>query len=204
MTPGVAPAAAVVLAAGASRRMGQPKQLLALAGRPLVQHAIDAAAGASVDTIVLVLGHEAEAIRSAVTLPPRTRVVVNADYAAGQSTSLACGLAAAGDETTAAVVLLGDQPHVTAALVDRMLAAFRAGDDAIVRPVWRDAGGAERPGHPVVLARRVWPAVAALRGDAGARALFAAHPEWVRELVIAGDPPADIDDLRDYRRAVGG
>jgi molybdenum cofactor cytidylyltransferase len=195
---------AIILAAGASRRMGRPKQLLPVAGRPLVQHAVDAAAGAAVDEIVIVLGHEAEAVRAAVALPGNARVVVNGDHAAGQSTSLASGLAAAGPEAAAAVVLLGDQPEVTSALIDDVVAAFFAGTAPVVRPVWRDSAGGTRPGHPVVLTRSVWSAVAAVGGDRGARVLFETHPEWVRELPMVGDPPADIDDLGDYQRAVGG
>ena len=192
--------AAIVLAAGSSRRMGRPKQLLPLAGRPLLQHVLDAAAGAAVAETVLVLGHEAEAIRRAVRLAANARVVVNAAYAGGQSTSLACGLGAAGEDVVAAVVLLGDQPQVTSALVDAVVAAFRRGTAAAVRPVWRDPSGAARPGHPVVLARRLWPAVAALTGDHGARTLFATHPEWLDVLPMPGDPPVDVDDPAGYQR----
>jgi molybdenum cofactor cytidylyltransferase len=198
------PVSAIVLAAGSSRRMGRPKLLLPLAGRPLLQHALDAAAGAAVGEIVLVLGHEAEAIRAAIMLPPNTCVVINAEHQAGQSTSLARGLTAVNDDAGAVVVLLGDQPRVTSALIDQVLSAYVTGTTAIVRPVWRDADGGHRPGHPVVLARTVWPAVALLSGDRGARTLFATHPEWVQELPMAGDPPADIDDHEDYQRAGGG
>jgi molybdenum cofactor cytidylyltransferase len=193
--------AGVVLAAGASRRMGRPKQLLPLAGRPLLQHVLDAAAASGLGEIVVVLGHQAETIGRALTLPPRARTVVNAAHAAGQATSLACGLAALGPEVAAAAVLLGDQPAVDAALIDAVLAAFRAGRDTAVRPVWRDAEGAAHPGHPVVLARRSWAEAAALDGDRGARELFRRHPEWVRALPMAGAPPGDIDDAADYRRA---
>lgn len=191
----------IILAAGASRRMGRPKQLLPLAGRPLLQHVLAAAAGSLLITdIVLVLGHVADAIRAVVTLPARCRVVLNPDYAAGQSRSLACGLAAVDADTGAAVVLMGDQPGVTSRLIDRVAAAFLSGDAPAVRPVWYTAAGVAQPGHPVVLARRLWPVLAGLSGDQGARAIFAAHPEWLREVAIAGEPPPDIDDLEDYRR----
>ncbi len=193
--------AGVVLAAGSSRRMGRPKQLLPLRGRPVLQHVLDACAASRLGEIVVVLGHEAEAIRGAVTLPERARVVVNARHAQGQGGSLACGLGALGDAPLAAAVLLGDQPDVDAALIDRVVGAFRAGIDTAVRPVWRDGGGVETPGHPVVLARRAWPELAALAADAGARELFRRHPDWVRALPMAGAAPSDIDDAADYRRA---
>ncbi len=197
-------AVAIVLAAGASRRMGRPKLLLPIAGRPLLQHPIDAAAAAGVAEIVVVLGEDAAAVRAAVALPLKARVVVNAEHAAGQSTSLACGLAAAGEDAAVAIVLLGDQPYVTSTLVTAVLAAFAAGRVPVVRPVWRGADGTPQPGHPVALGRSVWPALSAVTGDQGARALFASHPEWLHELAMDGDPPVDIDDPDDYRRAVGG
>jgi molybdenum cofactor cytidylyltransferase len=193
--------AAVVLAAGASRRMGRPKQLLPLGGQPLLQHVLAAASGSMVAETVLVLGHAADEIRAGLSVPARCRVVVNPEHAAGQSTSLACGLAAIAADAVAAVVLLGDQPGVTSALIDRVAGVFLAGDVAAVRPVWTTAGMV-RPGHPVVLARRLWPALAALGGDQGARALFDAHPEWLREVAVPGTPPADIDDGEDYRRVL--
>jgi molybdenum cofactor cytidylyltransferase len=196
--------AGIILAAGASTRMGEPKQLLSLAGRPLLQHVLDAAAGAALAEVLVVVGHAGEAIRAAVRVPARARLVVNARWADGQASSLACGLAAAADDATAAAVLLGDQPGVTSGLIDAVVAAFVAGGGPIVRPVWTRADGAAHPGHPVVLARSVWPALAGVTGDHGARAVLAAHPEWVRELAMPGAPLADIDDRADYRRAGGG
>lgn len=193
--------AGVVLAAGASRRMGQPKQLLPLHGRPVLQHALDAAATSRLGEIVLVLGHDADAIRDAVTLPARAHVVVNPGWAEGQGGSLACGLAAIEGDAPAAAVLLGDQPDVDAVIIDAVLGAFLVEQDTALRPVWRDATGATHPGHPVVLARRTWAELSTLDGDGGARELFRRHPEWVRELPMAGTPPSDIDDAADYRRA---
>lgn len=198
------PIAGVVLAAGASRRMGQPKQLLPLRGRPVLQHVIDAAAASRVGEIVLVLGHEADAIRGAVTLPARAHVVVNPAWAEGQGGSLACGLAAIEGPAPAAAVLLGDQPDVDATIIDAVLAAFRVEQDTALRPVWRTAAGAGHPGHPVVLACRTWAELATLDGDRGARELFRRHPDWVRELPMAGTPPSDIDDAADYRRVSSG
>lgn len=194
----------VVLAAGSSRRMGRPKQLLPVRGRPLLQHVLDAAASSVLTEIVLVLGHAAEAVRAAIQLPARTRVVVNERYAEGQSTSLARGFAAAPSDAVAAAVLLGDQPDVDRIIIDTVVGAFLSAENAAVRPVWRQADGAKHPGHPVVLARRIWSEVTTLGGDRGARTLFEVHPEWLRELPMAGDPPKDIDDPADYRRMASG
>jgi CTP:molybdopterin cytidylyltransferase MocA len=147
----------VVLAAGASARMGRPKTLLPFAGRPLLQHAVDAVAGSRLDELVLVLGAEAEAVRAALALPRALRVVALADASAGLSASLRAGLAAADPRADAGAVLLGDQPGVDAALVDRVADAFLAGGRPAARPFFRDARGRRVPGHPVLLARRLWP-----------------------------------------------
>lgn len=194
----------IVLAAGASVRMGRPKQLLPLHGRPLLQHVLDAAAAAGFDEIVLVLGSLASTIRDELDFParPRVQVVDDPACASGQAASLRAGLAAADPRATAAVVLLGDQPGVTDGLIRRVLAAFLAGSAPVARPAYGPPGGARVPGHPVVLARRMWPALATLRGDEGARAVLAAHPDWVLEVAIDGEPPADLDTQDDYRRAL--
>jgi molybdenum cofactor cytidylyltransferase len=194
--------AGIVLAAGASRRMGRPKQVLPLGGRAVLQHVVDAAAASALAETVVVLGHAADEVRAAVAWPPRCRAVVNGRYADGQSSSLCAGVAALGPETTGAVVLLGDQPDMTAALIDALVSAFRCGSDTALRPVFVTADGTRVLGHPVVIARALWPELMRLEGDEGARGIFTAHPEWLREIPMPGLPPSDLDDASDYRRAV--
>jgi len=196
-------ASAIVLAAGRSTRMGRSKALEALGGRPLLQHVLDAAAASSIDEIVLVLGPEEDAIRRALVLPPRvpTRVVVVADDAPAQSASLRAGLRAVDSRATRAAVLLGDQPGVTSELIDRVGAALAVSGAPAARPVWLDAAGRRVPGHPVFLARSLWPELESLRGDTGARQLFAAHPEWLHEVSVAGEPIGDVDTPEDLARA---
>ncbi len=192
----------LILAAGSSTRMGEPKQLLPLHGRPLLQHVVDAAAASCLDEIIIVLGHHAEEIRAALNCPPRVVVVVNGDWAEGQSTSLRSGLRAANARAVAAAILLGDQPFVTAALIDTVAAAFLEANPCVARPVYTAADSRRVPGHPVFLARRVWPDVETLRGDQGARALFSAHPEWLLDVPMEGDAPGDIDTWEDYRYTI--
>jgi molybdenum cofactor cytidylyltransferase len=193
----------IILAAGASTRMGRPKQLLPLGRRCLLQRVIDAAMDSGLDEIVVVLGHRAEEIREALELPAQreARIVVTRDYALGQSESLRAGLRAANPEASAAAILLGDQPGITSQLIDRLAAECSANNAPIVRPVY-DSGGAHVPGHPVFLARRIWPEVEKLEGDQGARVLIRAHPEWVTEIPMAGEPPHDINTEEDYRHAL--
>jgi molybdenum cofactor cytidylyltransferase len=188
----------VVLAAGASTRMGRPKQLLEVAGRPLLQHVVDAALAARLDEVIVVLGHRADEVRAALDLGDRARVVVNPRFAAGQITSLRCGLAAASPRADAAAVLLGDEPALGCDAIDAMSAAFLEAGARAARPVYPDAGG--RPGHPVLLAREVWSALDALQGDQGARTLFETGRTDAIEVPVAGEPPADVDTPEDYAK----
>jgi len=188
----------VVLAAGASIRMGRPKQLLDVAGRPLLQHVVDAALASSLDEVIVVLGSCADEIEAALRLDGRARAVVNPDFAAGQITSLRCGVAAASAEACAVAILLGDQPTLRSEAIDAAIAAFLASGARAARPVYSDAGG--RPGHPVLLAREIFHELEPLRGDQGARALFSPRRPGVIELPVAGEPPPDIDTPEDFAR----
>jgi len=186
---------AIVLAAGEGRRFGGTKQLEVVRGKPLVQHAVDAATGAGVDEIVVVLGHDAERVSAALTLPPSARVVVNQGYAEGQSTSLAEGLRALDPSSEAAVVLLADQPGIEARHIASLVTAYRDEEPDVLRIRFRDGPG------PVMLACSVWPEAIALAGDTGARALFDADIVRVRWLAFDEDAPVDVDVRDDLERA---
>jgi len=191
----------IVLAAGRSERMGAAKQLLPLHGKPLVQHVVDAAgASATLDEIVVVLGRDAQQVTSALRLPARGRVAVNAAYESGLASSLQMGVRAAG-ACDGAAILLGDEPGMTPELIDRVVDAWRGAKEPIVRPAYTRGEHGRTPGHPVVVARVAWPEIERLRGDEGVRAIIAEHGEWLRELDIDAPPPADIDTPEDYRRA---
>lgn len=156
--------AGLILAAGAGTRFGeQTKQLAELQGKPLLQHAIDAM-NAALPRAVVVLGHDAEAIRAAVDFGG-AQVVLCEDWARGQGVSLRAGVAALADAGAVAITL-GDQPFITPAVITAALAEL--GDHDAVRAVYDG-----KPGHPVVLSRRVLDAVPELEGDAGARELLA-------------------------------
>lgn len=184
----------IVLAAGEARRMGKPKLLKPLAGRPMLQHTIDLAATADSDEVVVVLGSDFARHRDAVTLPPHGRVVRNEGYAHGQASSLIAGVGAL---TTPrwAVVLLGDQPEISPRALREVVRATEATDKPVIRTRYDDG-----PGHPVALARELWPEVTSLSGDEGARSLLAGLPtEWV---TLDGPQPPDIDTPEAYGRAV--
>ena len=174
----------LVLAAGAGRRFGGPKVLVEVDGERWVDRAVRVLREGGAESIVVVVG------AAPVEVPGADSVVANPDWAEGMGSSLRAGLAAAALEACSAlVVLLVDQPGVEPAAVRRMIAAHEAGAELAVATY-----GGER-GHPVLLGRSHWGAVAeAAVGDVGARAYLAAHAAEVRTVACdgAGDP-ADID-----------
>ena len=188
--------AAVVLAAGRSTRMGAANKLLAeVGGAPMVRHVLDQALASQAADVVAVTGHERARIEAALQDAvdgERCRLVHNADFAAGLSTSLHRGLAALADDADGALVCLGDMPQVTAAVIDRLIAAFDPLEGrAICLPTW---GG--KRGNPVLLARRFFAEVQAISGDVGARALIGEYPEAVAEVAM-DDLPSGLGVLED-------
>ena len=181
----------VVLAAGTASRFGSTKQVALVAGKPLAQHAIDALVGAGVDEILVVTGHDADAVEVALSLPPHGRFVRNPSYRDGQATSLAAALHVVGDSREAAVVLMADQPGVSAEAVRALIAGFRGTRAQIVRAAYRDGPG------PSLLSREIYGEAGHLSGDVGARMLVASHPEWVHDVRIDADVPRDVDAVED-------
>lgn len=199
--PAAAVIHAVVLAAGASTRIGRPKQLLPVGSQPLLERTLHGVAASAVDDIVVVLGHAAEAIQAAIDFSRyRARVVVNARYAEGQSTSMLAGLDTLPAGVDAALFVLGDQPLLHANVYDALLVAYQVGGAPIVVPLY-----AGRRGNPVVIPRRFWPALREVRGDRGARDVIAANRADTVE-VEAPDATAavimDVDDEADYQRLI--
>jgi molybdenum cofactor cytidylyltransferase len=185
---------AIVLAAGTASRFGRTKQLVVVDGKPLVQHAVDASSCAGLAEVVVVLGHDADRVRAALSLPANARTVLNGAYRRGLSTSLIAGLDAADPTSEAAVILPADQPGVTASHVRALVRGFEASRRRIVRLQYRDGPG------PSLLSREVWPEARALAGDTGAREIAATHPEWVSEVPIDEDVPTDLDEPGDLDR----
>jgi molybdenum cofactor cytidylyltransferase len=177
----------VVLAAGEGRRFGGTKQLAELDGKPLAQHPIDALSAAGVDEVLVVTGHDADAVERALTLPAGGRFVRNPGYRDGQSTSLAAALHEVDADSEAAVVLMGDQPGISGEHVDTMIAAYRATRKQIVRLRFSNGPG------PSLLSREIYAEAGHLHGDVGARVLVASHPEWLQEVAFDGPAPHDID-----------
>jgi molybdenum cofactor cytidylyltransferase len=180
------PVLGLVLAAGGSTRMGRPKQLAELDGRPLLAHVLAAVDAAPVDRVLVALGGAADAVLERVDLGRAEPLVVDG-WAAGMGHVLASTLAQAGDGWEAVVVLLGDQPLVPGGAVARVVEAWRAGAGPVVTATY---GG--RPGHPRLFDRRLLPDLLRLTGDTGARDLLAIQPDRVHRVEV-GDLGSDTD-----------
>ena len=174
----------IILAAGEGRRFGGPKQLAMLDGRPLIEHALRAMlAVPSIDPVVVVLGAHADRIRAEADLRGADIVVCD-NWADGQSASLQAGVAALGD-VEAAVVTLADQPFISPEVIAGVL--DQRGRHLAVRATYDS-----RPGHPVLLERRLLDHVSELDGDIGARKLLVGPHVWPWECGRLCDP-TDID-----------
>lgn len=187
--------AAVILAAGASTRFGQPKQLLDWGGVPLLAHIADVALTAGLAPVVVVLGCQAKTVHAALGTRP-VQTVMNWRWEEGLSTSVQVGLAALPPETEAVIFLQCDQPLVTPDLLRALVACFEETGAAIVHPTH-----AGQRSTPVLFARRLFPELAAVSGDEGGRSLIARYAKDVATVEIADpDVLADVDTPADYER----
>jgi molybdenum cofactor cytidylyltransferase len=180
--PGTPAIAAVVLAAGQSRRMGQVNKLLAeIGGQPMVTRVVDAALASKSTSVYVIVGHEGEKVRSAVA-GRQVTFVENPDYEAGLSASLKHGIAALLENIDGAVICLGDMPRVTAAEIDRLIDAFDPLEGrAICLPTYD-----RKRGNPVLWARRFFREMQDIKGDVGARHLLRIYEDLVIEVEMAG------------------
>lgn len=195
--PGAPRVAALVLAAGRSSRMGAANKLLMkVGGVPMVLRAVNAARASCAESVTVVVGHEAEAIGTALAASGAT-IVDNPDHAQGMSSSLRHGLAALPDDIDAVIVLLGDMPRITAEHVDRLIAAFDPAAPSIVMP---EKDG--RRGNPILWPREFFVAMAGICGDQGARGLIERNAGRVKRIAIDDDAIfVDVDRPGDLAQA---
>jgi molybdenum cofactor cytidylyltransferase len=178
----------LVLAAGGSRRLGRPKQLLPYGDGTLLGHVIGTARGCGFDQLVVAIGGAADEVRATVDLSGAD-VVVNDAYGAGCSSSIAAALRVVDGDVL--VLMLGDQPGVTPATVRALLAGRGAAPLAVCR---YDDGR----GHPIAFARSMFGALADLHGDKGVWRLLDQAGDAVAEVAIPGTVPLDVDSEEDY------
>ncbi|MBR5429728.1 MAG: nucleotidyltransferase family protein [Firmicutes bacterium] len=192
------PVAAVILAAGASSRMGRPKLLLPWGDGCVLDAVLEAVTAAPFDDAVVVTGAAAEQV-AAVSRRHGIRTCHNPDFAAGQSTSLRAGLDSL-PPGRAAAFILGDQPLLTADMLRRLLTAYAESEARLLQP--RSPDG--QRGHPVLFAPELFAELRAVQGDAGGRSVLQAHAAEIRFVEVPdGSCWQDLDTPEDYNRLRG-
>ena len=192
-----ATAGAVVLAAGLSRRMGQPKMALPWGETTVVGQVASVLLGAGAAPVVVVTGGAREQVEKAVEGLPVT-LAYNPLYANGEMIcSLQAGLRALPPETSACLMALGDQPQIETGVARELIAAFRASHDVLLIPSYQ-----MRRGHPWLIRRDLWPGLLAMQPPATLRDFLREHAPLIRYLEV--DTPSvlqDLDTPEDYRAA---
>ena len=181
----------LVLGAGGSKRLGRPKQLLRYGDGTLLGHVVGVARTCPFDQMVVAIGGSAEDVRGTVDLAGAD-VVVNDAYGAGCSSSIAAAMGIVDPRCDVMVLMLGDQPGVTADTVVALLDGRRDAPLAVCR---YDDGR----GHPIAFARSVFGALADLHGDKGVWRLLDERADDVRTVSVAGKIPLDVDTPEDYQ-----
>jgi molybdenum cofactor cytidylyltransferase len=188
---------AVLLAAGESKRMGAPKQLLEWKGKTLLQHVLESLIRSDADEIILVLGYESDLIKKTLPMLP-IKIVNNPAYKRGMASSLRQGLLAMDSRSEAFLVFLADQPGIGPKIINEVIRAFEHTDPkrGIVRPIYRGMGG-----HPVLIGIQYLQEALKLQGDMGARQILMNHPQDVLELDVDQDVVSkDIDTPEEYQK----
>jgi molybdenum cofactor cytidylyltransferase len=186
--------AAVVLAAGRSRRMGQAKLLMPVAGRAIVRYAVEGVLAGGVDSVWVVTGPDGGPIEAALA-GLDVQIVVNPAPEEGQAGSVRAGIAALPAPVDTALIALGDQPALEPSIIPALLAARRTSTRPIVAPRYRDGQG-----NPVVFKREIFPELLRLTGDQGARPVIQKEPARVEWVELDLPMPPDVDTPADYEK----
>ena len=184
----------LVLAAGGSRRLGRPKQLLPYRGATLLDHTVATARACGFDQLIVALGGSADEVAAQVDLGGAT-VVRNPGFGSGCGSSIAVAMEVVDGDVL--VLMLGDQPGVSA---DTVRALLDGRGDAPLAVCRYDDGR----GHPFAFSREVFGELTALRGDKAVWKLLEARPEAVAEVRVAGGVPLDVDTWEDYEAVLAG
>ena len=183
----------IILAAGLSSRMGEVKSLLPWGESLLLDRVIENAYQSKLASLIVVLGYEAERILEKINFK-ESKVIINPDYSLGHSSSLRVGLDGVPLDTDAAMFLLGDQPFVTAKIIDIMIRAFQKRPSSLIIPTYQG-----KRGNPVVVHHSIFNMVKEITGDTGPRVLFRSLKKQIQEVEVF-DPGIhfDIDTIEDY------
>ena len=189
---------AILLAAGESKRMGEPKQLMPLGKHTLLEQAIDNLLNSSVDETIVVVGHKAEEITRAIATKP-VKIMFNPNYSQGMSTSIVAGLILVDPKSQAVMLALGDQPLVESRTMNQLIDAFNSHDKGIAVPTHRG-----KRGHPIIFNIKYKAELLELEGDIGGREIIRQHPDDVLEVAVdSASVISDINTRDDYQSQLG-
>jgi molybdenum cofactor cytidylyltransferase len=180
----------LVLAAGGSKRLGRPKQLLPFGSSTLLDHVLQTARACDFDQLLCVLGGGADEVRAAVDVSG-AQVIENVHFGEGCSSSIAAALGAVDPRSEVLVLMLGDQPGVSTSTVAKLLVG--RGNAPLAACSYTDGRG-----HPLAFSRSMFPELSALHGDKGVWKLLDRHAGEVVDVPVDGPIPRDIDTLEDY------
>jgi molybdenum cofactor cytidylyltransferase len=189
--------AGLLLAAGASNRMGRPKQLMPVSGSGLLDIVLGEALRSDLDLVNLVLGHQADEIRKALRTDlrhPKLKITFNTQYRDGISTSIRSGLSEVDVVYDHVMIILADMPRLTSKLINQLLHRYLESSFSLSA-----LQTSTKRSHPVIIGRQFYPALRQLRGDVGARDLFLSYPDQVLLVKTGADyDDRDIDTMDEY------
>jgi len=188
---------AIILAAGESKRMGQPKQLMPWGRSTILEQTVDRLLSCRIGEAIVVVGHEAEEVTKIIADRP-VKIVTNPAYRQGMSTSIVAGLNLIDNSTQGVMLVLADQPLVDSRIVNKLIEEFGDHNKGIVTPAYEG-----RRGHPVIFSIKYKGELLGLKGDIGGRQIIERHPDDILEVAV--DSPSihiDIDTASDYAEAV--
>lgn len=185
---------AIVAAAGDSKRLGRPKQLLSLGESTLIELVVDNFLKSNLREVIVILGHRYEEISSKLSAKP-VRMVYNPAYSEGLSSSIKAGILAVNTDSSGVMIALGDQPLIGADIINLLIDTYQDGSKGIVRPAYRG-----KKGHPVIIDLKYKDEILNISGDIGCRDILLAHQDDVETVEVNSRVILlDIDTEEDYR-----
>jgi len=188
---------AILLAAGESKRMGEPKLLLPFGSSTILEQAVDNLLNSRVDEVIVVLGDRAQEMIKRIANRP-VKVAINPVYHEGMGTSIVSGLSLIDNKALAVMLVLADQPLIDSETINKLIEAFFSHDKGIVIPAYKG-----RRGHPIIFSTKYKEELLGLKGDTGGRQIIREYPDDILEVAVNSQSiNIDIDTVNNYHSYV--